>query len=544
MGRASHTPQLRASLRFMNISVMPEMDDAQELTATLLELLSADTVETGEEERRFASQDLFFEGAVPLAVVSPRSTQQVAGVARWCAEHGVAICPRGGGMSYTEAFQPQASRTIILDFANLAAIRDINAEDGNVTVEAGCTWATLDEALAKHNMRARFWGPMSGGTATIGGSLSQGSVTFGSGEAGASANAVKSFEIVTGTGAVLTTGSDGSAGTGPFNRNYGPDVTGIFANDAGALGIKTAATLEIEPRPELVNGLSFAFDDFSAMADMLREVRLRRLASEFLAMDADVARQNAGAPNLVEDAKAMMRIGLAAGSVTGALSRMARVAMAGRRFLDKAAYTAHFMVEARDKHEMRSRLAAIKALAKGGDEIVNTVPLATRAAPFPELPVTHPDGRRLLPIHGVMADSRIKAFHRDYCALKASYAARMADVGVTVAEFFAGIAGAGTLYEPVFYWPDSQMLYHQRRTPSYLDGVAQSYDENLAGRELVREMVVAFVTLMRVHGSTHFQIGRLYPYADTREGEAGELLRDLKARFDPAGILNPGALGL
>ena len=528
----------------MTIPVMPDLASARELVEGLAALVGGDAVETDETERRFASQDLFFEGALPLAVVSPGSTQEVAAIARWCCEHRIAIAPRGGGMSYTEAFQPQDERTLILDFSRLAAIREINLEDGNVTVEAGCTWAALDRALERHAMRARFWGPMSGGTATIGGSLSQGSVTFGSGIAGASANAVKSFEIVTGAGEILATGSDGSTGTGPFNRNFGPDITGIFANDAGALGIKTAATLEIEPRPALVNGLSFAFDDFGAMADLLREVRLRRLASEFLAMDADVARQNAGTPDLLADAKAMWRIGLAAGSVTGALARMARVALAGRRFLDKADYTAHFMLEARDRQEMRSRLAAIKALAKGGEEIVNTVPLATRAAPFPELPVTHPDGRRLLPIHGVMADSRIKAFHADYLALKADHAARMEAAGVTLAEFFAGIAGAGTLYEPVFYWPDTTTLYHERRTPAYLNGIAKAYPANPEARELVREMVSAIVALMRAHGSTHFQIGRLYPYATTREGEAGALLRDLKARLDPAGILNSGALGL
>ena len=528
----------------MNAPVMPDHTDAAELTADLATLLGTGAVETDEAERRFASQDLFFEGILPLAILSPATPEEVAAIAMWCSRHKVAICPRGGGMSYTEAFQPQSARTVILDFSNLAAIREVNAQDGNVTVEAGCTWAALDAELAKRGMRARFWGPMSGGTATIGGSLSQGSVTFGSGETGASANAVKSFEIVTGTGAILHTGSDGSAGTTPFNRNFGPDITGIFANDAGALGIKTAATLEIEPRPAMVNGLSFAFDDFGAMADTLREVRLRRLASEFLAMDADVARQNAGHPNLAQDIKAMWRIGRAAGSFVGAINRMARVAFAGRRFLDGALFTAHFMVEARDADEMRSRLKAIKALAKGGREIVNTVPLATRSAPFPELPVTHPDGRRMLPIHGVMADSRIKAFHADYFALKADYAARMEAAGVTVAEFFAGIAGAGTLYEPVFYWPDATFEYHDRRNPSYLDGVAQTYDANPEARDLVREMVGAMVALMRQHGSSHFQIGRLYPYADTREGEAGAVLRDLKARFDPAGILNPGALGL
>jgi D-lactate dehydrogenase (cytochrome) len=528
----------------MTMAATSSSDSARDLVANLVALVGADAVETDETERRFASQDLFFEGALPLAVVSPASTQEVAAIARWCSEHRVAIAPRGGGMSYTAAFQPQDSRSIVLDFSRLAAIREINCEDGYVTVEAGCTWAALDAALAKHSMRARFWGPMSGRTATIGGSLSQGAVTFGSGIAGASANAVKSFEIVTGTGEILLTGSDGSTGTGPFNRNFGPDLTGLFANDAGALGIKTAATLEIEPRPALVNGLSFAFDDFAAMADMLREVRLRRLASEFLAMDAEVARQNAGPPDLIADAKAMWRIGLAAGSLLGALTRMARAALAGRRFLDKALYTAHFMVEARDRHEMRSRLAAIKALARRGKEIVNTVPLATRAAPFPELPVTHPDGRRLLPIHGVMADSRIKCFHADYLALKDDYAVRMAQAGVTLAEFFAGIAGIGTLYEPVFYWPDRTLLYHERRNPAYLKGVAKAYPDNPEARALVREMASAIVGLMRAHGSTHFQIGRLYPYAQTREGEAGALLRDLKARLDPAGILNPGALGL
>lgn len=532
----------------MNISATaPHSEDApgaRALVAGLEALLGTKAVETGEEERRFAVQDLFFEGAMPIAVVSPGSAEQVSELVRWCAKEGVAIAPRGGGMSYTDAFQPRVARSVVLDFSYLARIRSIDPEDGNVTVEAGCTWAALDEALAKVGMRARFWGPMSGGTATIGGSLSQGSVTFGSGEAGASANAVKSFEIVTGTGEVLRTGSDGSAGTGPFNRNFGPDLTGIFANDAGALGIKTAATLEIEPRPERVDGVSFAVDSFEVMADLLREVRLRRLASEIIAMDAEVARQNAGPPDLREDLKALLRIGRSAGSVPAALSRMARIAAAGRHFLDGALYTVHFVVEGRDGPEIRSRLAAIRALAGEAREIVNTVPLATRAAPFPELPVTHPDGRRLLPIHGVIPDSRIGAFHRDYVALKHEHAGRMEAAGVTLAEFFAGVAGAGTLYEPVFYWPDSAMLYHRRRTPAYLDGVARDYPENPVGRALVREMVGQIVLLMRAHGATHFQIGRLYPYAETREGEAGRLLRDLKQRLDPHGILNPGALGL
>jgi len=385
---------------------------------------------------------------------------------------------------------------------------------------------------------------MSGAKATLGGSLSQGSVTFGSGHTGASANAVKSFEIVIGTGEIFRTGSDGMAGAAPFNRNYGPDLTGIFANDAGALGIKTAVALEIEPRPAKVSGLSFAFDDFDAMAEMFHEVTLRRLSSEMIAMDAEVARQNAGTPNLVEDAKAMWRVGKSAGNPIAGLGRMARVALGGRGFLDKAHYTAHFVIEGRDGADLASRMKAIRGFAKGGDEIVNTVPLMTRASPFPELPVTHPDGRRMLPIHGIFPTMALGAFHRDYLSLKARYEQAMEDANVTIAEFFASIAGIGLLYEPVFYWPDARFEYHDRMTPDYLAGGLQDYPENIAARDLVNEMTGAIVELMRKHGSGHFQIGRLYPCLTEREKSSGKFLRSIKRELDPDGIINPGALGL
>ncbi|GAB5486892.1 MAG: hypothetical protein Pars2KO_04620 [Parasphingorhabdus sp.] len=515
-----------------------------ELLKGLTAICGKEAVHTEPSDLRFFSQDLFFEGALPIAVASPSTTQAVAEIVKLCRKTSTAIFLRGGGMSYTKAFQPTGDNAIMLDFSNLNAIREIAVEDGHVIVEAGCTWAALDTALAKHDRRARFWGPMSGATATVGGSMSQGTVTFGSGTAGASANAVKSFEIVSGTSEIVRSGSDGSSGTKPFNRNFGPDLTGIFANDAGALGIKTAITLEIEPRPDHVSGLSFAYDDFDAMAKLFSELSLRRLSSEMIAMDGDVARQNAGAPNLVEDAKAMWRIGKAAGNPMSALGRMIKIAMGGRRFLDKAKYTAHFVVEGRDQAELKSRINAIRGFAKSGSEIVNTVPLMTRADPFPALPVTHPDGRRMLPIHGVFPHSALHDFHQDYGALKTRFAERMEKAQVTVAEFFAGIAGVGLLYEPVFYWPDALFEYHDRRTPDYLDGKMPTYPENIPARELVGEFVDAFNGLVHQHGGGHFQIGRLYPYAGNREGGAATLLHDLKKKLDPDNIINPGALGL
>lgn len=492
----------------------------------------------------FASLDLFFEGNAPLAEVSPVSALQVADIVKLCRTHRVAIFARGGGMSYTKAFQPTRECAITLEFSRLNQIRMISVQDGHVIVEAGCTWAQLDGALRPHGRRARFWGPMSGNSATIGGSMSQGTVTFGSGTTGASANTVKSFEIVTGTGEVLHTGSDGSLNVGPDNRNFGPDLTGIFANDAGALGIKTAITMEIEPRPEHVSGLSFAYDDFSAMAQLFGELVQRRLASELIAMDGDVARQNSGAPNLLKDAQAMWMVGKAAGNPIAALGRMSRIALGGRRFLDRAKYTAHFVVEGRDRQELSSRINAIRGLAKSGAEIVNTVPLLTRAIPFPVLPVTHPDGRRMLPIHSIFPASKVVGFHKDYLALKQTFTPRMETAGLTVAEFFAGIAGTGMLYEPVLYWPDKLTEYHRRLTPDYLDGKMAEHPDNAPARGLVTEFAEEFIALTNRHAGTHFQIGRLYPYMVNRSQPAGDFLRAIRAHLDPDGIINPDALGL
>lgn len=511
------------------------------VAAELSALLGQAAVRTDASERQLSAQDLMWAGVTPLAVVSPDSVEEMAALVRFAAGQGIALFARGGGMSYSRAFQPDRARSLSLDFSRLTNIRQINTADGHVTAEAGCTWAQLDAALAQHGVRARWWGPMSGGVATLGGSLSQGSVTFGSGRLGASANAVKSFEIVTGTGAVIHTGSDGCTGITPFNRNFGPDLTGIFAQDAGALGIKTAVTLEIEPRPALVSGLSFAYDDFAAMTKLLQFVTQRRLASEIIAMDAEVARQNAGQPDLIGDIKAMWRIGAAAGHPLAAIGRMARTAIGGRGFLDKAHYTVHFVLEARDRAELVSLFRAVRAAALGGNEIVNTVALMTRAVPFPTLPVVHPDGRRMLPMHGIFAWSALSRFHADYQALIAGYADRMAQHGVSVASFFAAVAGIGLLYEPVFYWHDEHLLYHQAfRLPGGQDATPP-LAQNLEGRALVEGMVEAIIALMRRHGATHFQIGRLYPYAERREDD---LLKGLKALLDPGNIINPGALGL
>jgi D-lactate dehydrogenase (cytochrome) len=101
-----------------------------------------------------------------------------------CNEAGAAIVPRGGGMSYTDGYLPVRPLSVTFDLGHLNRIVHIAAEDMYVTVEAGCTWDALNNALAPLGLRTPYWGPVSGGRATVGGALSQNSVFWGAARRG------------------------------------------------------------------------------------------------------------------------------------------------------------------------------------------------------------------------------------------------------------------------------------------------------------------------------------------------------------------------
>jgi D-lactate dehydrogenase (cytochrome) len=69
-----------------------------------------------------------------------------------------------------------------------------------------------------------------------------------------------------------------------------------------------------------------------------------------------------------------------------------------------------------------------------------------------------------------------------------------------------------------------------------------SHDE--AAAALVTEMREKVLDIYQAYGATHFQIGRTYRYAQTRDPVTLALLKALKAYVDPKGLMNPGALGL
>jgi D-lactate dehydrogenase (cytochrome) len=134
-------------------------------------VLGDDRVIVTDRTRALAAQDVYRTGALPLAVLQPRTTAEVVAIVRTAREARVALHARGGGMSYTDACTPRDLQSFVLDLRGLDRIRNLSVHDHTVTAEAGGTWAALDAALEPHGLRAKFWGPMSGAVATLCGDL-------------------------------------------------------------------------------------------------------------------------------------------------------------------------------------------------------------------------------------------------------------------------------------------------------------------------------------------------------------------------------------
>lgn len=147
-------------------------------------------------------------------------------------------------------------------------------------------------------------------------------------------------------------------------------------------------------------------------------------------------------------------------------------------------------------------------------------------------------------MHGILPFSRLHAFNQQLDRLYEDYAERMAQHMVEKAAMFTSISTHGFLFEPVFYWEDDRTSFHKRYLPQdYLDMLPE-YEANPQGRALVAEMKGKIQEIFSSFGAVHMQIGKAYPYMEGRQAEAADLLREVKRKVDPGGLMNPGGLGL
>jgi len=515
------------------------------LADTLARIVGPAHVAADATERRFMSDDIYSRGGLAAVVVAPGSTDEVQGVVKACAAAGAAILPRGGGMSYTEGYTLKQPGGVVVDLRRLTMI-GVNAADRTVSVGAGATWRDLYEAVRRQGLRTPFWGPLSGLSSTIGGGLSQNNAFFGASQHGPTSDSVLSVSVVLANGGLLRTGTAGSGGK-PFFRHDGPDLTGLFLGDCGAFGVKTEATFRLIPLPSCEAWLSFSFSDPAAWIAAMTDASRLAAACEIFGFDPNLARMRMKRASLLADASALLKVVGAQKSMARGLKEGARMALAGRGFLDGADYSVHLTVEGSEASGVEERIAALRALltSAGGREVENTIPKALRASPFGPLnSILGPEGERWAPVHGIVPLSdAAKAF----AALEAAFAARedaFAQAGVSTGYLTTTVGQTGFLIEPVFYWPDALFPLHERTVEAPYLARLPRRTPNPQSAAVVAEARAEAVSAFARLGAAHFQIGRAYPFAQTRQPETLAVLRALKAQFDPQGVMNPGVLGL
>ncbi len=520
---------------------------ASEIGARLRGVVAAGAVLDDAASRRFYANDVFWQpGIEPLAIVCPSSAEELAAAVRTATQAGIAVVPRGGAMSYTKGYLPAHERAIVIDTRRLNRVTEVNAADLYVTVEAGCTWAALNEALEGTGLRTPYWGPLSGINATVGGALSQNSAFFGSALNGTVAECVLGVTVVLADGSVVTTGSGGRTGAKPFTREGGPDLTGLFLGDNGAMGVKVTATIKLAPAPAAVDFLSFGFPSIQAMGAAQAEMARTRLVAEGFGIDRHKAEHSASVNRISEGLQILGKVAASGKSALGGIKDALGVAVGGTGFLKDHAYTLHLVVERGDAAELGTAMTRLREIGgrNHGVEITDSVPRVMRSRPFgPVRGMLGRNGERWVPIHAVFPLGDAKHVLDANEAFFAGQRGLLEQHGI-VYSVMTMTTGHEFFLEPAFYWMDEITPLHVQSLGEDVVKPWRDRPANPAAREAVIQLRRGTQELYASLGGVSWQVARDYPFIDLLKPPTRALLAAVKQAVDPRGLMNPGALGL
>jgi len=178
-----------------------------------------------------------------LAVLLPKTTNEVAKLVKLCAANHVAIVPQGGHTGFCGGATPDNSgNQVILNLKRMNQIREIDAANQTITLEAGCILQAIQERAAAQD----FLFPLSlgaEGSCMIGGNLATNAGGTNVLRYGNTRDLCLGLEVVTAQGEIW----NGMKGLRKDNTGY--DLRDLFIGSEGTLGIITAAVMKLYPLP-------------------------------------------------------------------------------------------------------------------------------------------------------------------------------------------------------------------------------------------------------------------------------------------------------
>ena len=450
------------------------------LAAEFTALLGQDRVHTDPVTLALYARDETPRFCLPEAVLFPSSHDEVAGIVRIAARERLAITPRGAGSSNIGGALPTRG-SIVVSFECMKRILDFDPDNRLMVVEPGVVTEDIDR-LARSRGLMYAPDPGSGAYCRIGGNLAMNAAGPRCVKYGATRDHVLGLRAVLGDGREVRSGSH----TSKYATGY--DLTRLLVGSEGTLALITEATLKLVPAPERVATLRICFDSNQAACEAVQRVMRQAVvpcALEFMdRRSIDAIREYGAAEGLPAGTQAVLMVEADGGSedVPRQLAAL-EAALRGDGLLEIQSGFASAEI-ARLWTARKSLSHAVKKIAplKINEDVV--VPVARLA----EL------------VHAIDALG-----HRHALPLVAF-----------------GHAGNGNLHVNLMVHPDDEDEMARART---------------CRRELIEQVLRLGGSLSGEHGigSEKRQFVGLELDAETLG-----FMRQLKALFDPHGILNPG----
>ncbi len=235
-----------------------------EILAALQAILPVDAViEQASELKAYECDALTAYRCPPLAVVLPRTTEEVASVLKVCHQFGVPVIPRGAGTSLAGGSLPTAD-SIVVGIARMSAVLEVDFEDRLIRVQSGRTNLSVTGKISDEGW---FYAPDPSSQLAC---AISGNIAMNSGGAhclkyGVTVNNLLGVRMVLMDGTIMDLGG-GHMDAGDL------DLLSVVCGSEGQLGIVTEATLRILPKPEGARPILIAFDSASVAGACVSDI--------------------------------------------------------------------------------------------------------------------------------------------------------------------------------------------------------------------------------------------------------------------------------
>ncbi|MEM8823642.1 MAG: FAD-binding oxidoreductase [Pseudomonadota bacterium] len=422
-------------------------------------------------------------------LLAPSSTEEVSVIIRAAAAAGVAVIPYGGGTGLVGGQVAEDLVPVILSLERMTKIRKVDPVENAITVEAGVILQTVQETADAHD-RLFPLTIASQGSARIGGILSTNAGGVNVLRYGNARDLCLGIEAVLPDGSILH-------GLSPLRKNNtGYDLRHLLIGAEGTLGVITAATLKLLPRPAQMGAALMEVTDPRAALDLLNLARDRigggisafeligRTGLDFLTETMPEVRRPLGNP----DWSVLIDLGLGeAGDPVAALEG-----------LFETAHSAGLVTDGTVAQSERQR------------------------ADFWTLRESIPEANRRI---GSVSSHDISVPTASIPAFIDEAPSRIAEIGDFRINCF-GHLGDGNLHYNVFPMPGRTRADHQA--------------DRAAIKAAIHDLVHSFGgSVSAEHGVGRLKVEDLEKYVDPAKLAA---MRAIKTALDPKGIMNPGAV--